>query len=109
MQETFFQNHPIRLWLIEEVYSNSWIFIDRWSYVHFLSGTIVGFFVSRYVKGVKFYSLAFVILFLWEIWENLSGQRFFGTEPFVDIFWDMVVGMLGAIIVYFAKQRFSNK
>ena len=91
-------DNPIRQWLIKEIYVSHWIFIDRWSLVHFASGIMIGLILRRYTKGIKFFLSAFLILFLWEIWENFSGQMIFGTESMIDLIWDMIIGMLGAII-----------
>lgn len=103
MQRPLLYDNPIRQILIKEVYVNQWIYIDGWSFVHFASGFIVGALLKRYFKGFQLYLIAFTVLLLWEIWENMSGQIIFGTEPIVDIIWDMIIGMLGAgLSIYLA-------
>jgi len=97
MEKTLFADHPVRQWLIEEIYVSDWIFFDGWSLVHLVNGFILGFILSKIFKGLKLYLVGFLILVLYEIWENASGQMIFSTEQPIDYTWDLIIGMTGII------------
>ncbi len=98
MQEPLFANHPIRQWLIKEIYVSDWIYFDGWSLVHLINGFLLGLILAQFLKGVKMYLVAFLIIVLYELWENASGQFIFATEQPLDFTWDILIGMVGVVL-----------
>jgi len=78
--------------------------IDYWSVIHFFSGVILAI-LFKYL-GFRFiisFSIAFIILFLWEIIEPLLFKSFnwrFG-EKISNQITDIIFGCLGFILYWF--------
>lgn len=83
-------------------------YIDTWSLVHFLSGTIlVSIF---YLIGYQFTTaliLATVLLFVWEIFEWITKI----IEPSANVIMDIIFGLAGfftgAYFYYFLEKPFE--
>lgn len=105
MEKTLFADHPLRQLLITEIYVSDWIFFDGWSFVHLINGFILGYFLARWFSGFKFYVLVFIILALYEVWENLTDQLIFAKEIPLDIIWDLIVGMIAVAIAQVVYSR----
>lgn len=71
---------------------NDFIFLNLWSFVHLSSG----FLLHRYVT--KKFWLLLLILFVYELIEFLLWGVMFKPETGIDMVWDLVIGMLGALI-----------
>ena len=88
---------------------SSTFYITNWSLVHFFSGILFGYLVSKYLIIDRSNKLAnnyyFKMLMLhttWEVWqifiENSNPFTLSGHGNFVDIIMDTVLFMLGAYI-----------
>ena len=92
---------------------NKLIFLNLWHLAHFIFGVIVMFFILKLFKKyeIKWKLLILLIsLVLYEVFEwslISSGSAFFRAETNLDIFWDIVIGMLGGILILrFKKSLF---
>lgn len=90
----------------------SWIYLDLWSVLHFFSGFVLMFAILKYSwlgarlsLGKKFFIL-FALLVAWEIFEAYLylNFSFISPESFVDVFWDLVIGMIGGWLYYFLRR-----
>ena len=69
------------------------LFLDGWSFVHFISGIFLMSYFGNIAK-------VFILLIVWELTElgfQIKGSNLFGNEKIKDITWDMVYGLLGAL------------
>ena len=94
---------PIQKWLRKPIHSSKYVYINRWSIVHFSFGFLFGYiFLSLY--PVKFpYLLVFGLLVLYEVWEQKLGDAiFYEKETPQDYIWDLIVGMTGFSLYWLA-------
>ena len=80
--------------------------------IHFISGVIIMFFIFKLFKKMRGKLLKlWMLLGLLVIYETIelffvaSGSNFFMAETKLDIFWDIVLGFLGGILVYFTYPK----
>ncbi len=92
-------NKQIADFLNSKIVENNFIFLNLWSIIHFFSG----FFIIKYVlynsKNQLIY--LFILLGIYELVELLvikSGSNFFRPEKFIDIAWDLIIGMIGGYV-----------
>lgn len=94
------QIEQFKQWLRTEIYINDWIYLDGWSIVHFINGILLGLILNVIIKSkYGYYLLGTIVLVGYEVWENNTNQTIFRSEPFVDIFWDIVIGIIALILV----------
>ncbi|MBT3404937.1 hypothetical protein HN832_01095 [archaeon] len=84
--------------------NNSFLFLNLWSFVHFISGGIIMVLLLKYPFFRKRNSL-FVLLILLGLWEIVEYPLYtfklgFAIENRIDIAWDLVLGMFGGIITH---------
>ena len=104
-------------------------FIDSyWSAVHFGSGILLGLFIILLIRTVdkkRYYTLGLLLLVLWEAFEfflRILGEYFprsaekltmipdamFETESAINIFSDLLLGMIGMALVYWLLVKQSG-
>lgn len=106
IEETLAYN-PIRAkigsFLANPIIDNKYIYLSFWSIIHLLSGGII-FRASRIVleKRIDRFVLTMGMLGLYEILEfwAYNNVSFFIAEPFMDVFWDLIIGGIGAGLVW---------
>jgi len=82
------------------------LILNLWHVIHFISGGIVMFLILKFSKksGIKKkFLMLLILLALYEMFELafiLSGSELFRGETNLDIFWDMILGLLGGILVF---------
>ena len=91
------------------IFSNQIIFIDFWTILHILFGFIVMWFLYNFFNKTKerFWGLLTIIT-LWEIYEfmfTFFGSSMFRKEPFLNIIWDLIAGMLGGSFYWYFKKN----
>jgi len=107
--------NELREFLDPVIISNKYIFLDFWNLLHFFSGIIIFATLLKFFKNIKTpnkFIILFLLLLSWEIFELLT-YRFFESSliffGFADLFWDVIIGMLGGILVhYIYKFRLIN-
>jgi len=100
-------NNPIRLaigkFLSKIIIDKPYIFISFWSIIHFIVGAcLMFFFVLTKMKRCWRYISLFVLLVLYEVIEYfliINFPVFWIPETFIDVLFDVVVGMVGGLIV----------
>jgi len=86
-----------------------YIFLDLWSIIHFFSGMLL-IYILRLIGLKKYwkYITLLTLLILYEVFEFFTiGIIFTVKESFIDIIWDVIVGMSGAVIfdlIYLLKK-----
>jgi len=85
--------------------------IDLWHIIHFISGAWMMVFLILFFKESKkennypfFFIMLFIFLFFYEAVEIafiLMGSGLFMVETKLNIFLDIIFGMVGGIIVYY--------
>ena len=104
-----YQNSPVRKaigdFLHKKIYSNSWIYLDLWSVVHFAAGFIVMLVIIMLGgEGYKKYLWLLGALVLFEILEfifftSLTPANFYFQEKMVNTVWDIIIGLLGGVLI----------
>ena len=94
------------------ILDNKFIFLNLWHLVHFTSGVIIMFFIFMLFKKMRgrFLKLWMLIgiLVVYEAIELFfiaGGYGFFLAETKLDIFWDIGLGFLGGLLVYFTYPK----
>jgi len=82
------------------------IYLNRWSFMHFLSGFLVGKILLKlnYNSKLKYYSYGLVIHTLWEIWQisigmTQSHKQLFGKGGFSDFVIDTLMFLTGMFLI----------
>ena len=96
----------------------TYIYLDNWSFFHLLWGMILMFIVIKYMKDSSYLTksfIVFILLGIYEVWEFIAIQEgilimirpLYTFESYMNIFWDMKVGMFGGNLVFlsFKKNR----
>jgi len=101
---------PISNFLNKVLIDKPFFFFNLWSIVHFCSGFVVMFFVLKLFKVSKFkkFLILFLLLVIYEIFEVtllLMGSNMFRIETRLDIFLDLVIGMLGGLLSFFIFRK----
>ena len=96
--------------------NKSFLFINLWHVVHFFAGVYVMKFVMFFKLQEKFkkskYLILLVLLAIYEVFElifiifniQLFGAPTFKQESFIDVFYDLVFGMIGGFVAHFRKK-----
>ncbi|PIR94557.1 hypothetical protein COT97_00770 [Candidatus Falkowbacteria bacterium CG10_big_fil_rev_8_21_14_0_10_39_11] len=90
-------------WLNKPYIRIDGLLIDRWSWVHLITGIVIGLIVIWKLKKVspwKAHPMVFLILILWEIFERVMGNVLFKVETMTDKTWDMIIGFGGYYLIY---------
>ncbi|MEK6760884.1 MAG: hypothetical protein AABX93_03095 [Nanoarchaeota archaeon] len=91
--------------LTTKIIESNFMFLDYWTFIHFGSGVMVMFLIFLYFKKMKMqkkFLLLFLIIALWEIFELISST--FRPETKLDIFYDLIIGMIGGAAVHYFKK-----
>ena len=83
---------------------NRFIFINFWTFVHFVSGFLLMMIMFKMKKPKMITFLGLLVLYeLFELIVIRSGSTFFQAEPFIDAVWDLIAGYLGGILYLKSK------
>lgn len=83
------------------VINNNYFYLDYWMFIHLLSGFVLMFLMIKFSKEKKWghnFFILFLFLYLWEIFELIIVE--IKSEVILDIFYDIVFGMLGGTICW---------
>jgi len=78
------------------------MYINGWSFVHFISGMLLGFFFNVYkINMVRMIALVLFIHSVWEWWQIHIGMTDV-TEPYIwtDVVIDTLMTLIGSMSVY---------
>lgn len=102
----------IKKWLDTPIYSRKtdtyYFYIDMWSFLHMISGLLIGYIYLHLVKVQhKYYYTMFVTHTIWETWQVIIGM----SKPFssttrnnsIDVIVDTIVFLCGAYIAKITK------
>lgn len=112
----FIANNPVRLAIASVlsivIVDNSFIFLSLWSLVHLLFGGLITYILFK-IKTQKEFILIylFLILFSYEVIEYILYNNLpslFLPETFLDVVWDLIIGVLGGILVFLKKRGGKN-
>jgi hypothetical protein len=91
----------IAKWLGKKIYENSYIFVDRWTIIHIISGFLIMRAIDTFqisVLNLAPFMTLFVLLSAYEVFEVIAPKEWFRKEKFKDMMSDIVFGMLGGVI-----------
>lgn len=85
-----------------QIIENSYVFLNFWSIVHLCVGILLMLILSIFFKGFKRFYWLIIILAIWEGFEYImygviKSPRWI-PETLVDVTWDFITAILGAII-----------
>jgi len=102
----------IKKWLDTPIYSRKtdtyYFYIDMWSFLHMISGLLIGYIYLHLVKVQhKYYYTMFVTHTIWETWQVIIGM----SKPFstttrnnsIDVIVDTIAFLCGAYIAKITK------
>ncbi|MBU1027941.1 MAG: hypothetical protein KKF48_02750 [Nanoarchaeota archaeon] len=90
------------------IFQNSFFFLNFWSVVHLLFGVGIMYILIKKEVRCKFLFL-FSLFSLWELFEFFMigmGSSLFLREFSIDVFYDIVYGMLGGFVI---SKRIGKK
>jgi len=82
------------------------IYLNNWSFMHFLSGVILGkiFLIININSKIKYYSYGLIVHTLWELWQikigmTQSHKQLFGKGGFSDLTIDTLMFLTGMYLI----------
>lgn len=83
-------------------------FFNLWSIVHFFTGGILMYILTKKLKVKKPFKVLVILLVIYELFELaviFSGSDLFKGERTLDIFLDVILGLLGGYVYYKYLKR----
>ena len=86
--------------------SKSYVYLDGWSVVHFITGILAGFVFNKFSKNptpsTEYYFSLFIFHTIWEMWQVAIGMSttwvLFGHNAFMDTVVDTFCFLFGAFV-----------
>ena len=107
MNPLFTEFYSLTKWLYLKIYVNGIFYIDYWSFVHIVSGSIL--VLALYAFDLKYKKTIFLsLIVLWEVIELLFkyfALDIFKPEVFKDQFNDILVGVFAGYLTYFMIKK----
>ena len=103
-----FLNESQMRWLGRVVFENSFIYLDRWSFVHLAIAMIITALLLLVLKK-KVWLIVIVLLVIYEIWESHFWVKVWYLETNLNIAWDIIVGSCGMLFVLGLKKLMENE
>ncbi len=75
-----------------------YVYVDLWSFVHLLSGLLLGMVLARWIRPVIALAWAIGVILAYEVAELALNDILFVPETPVDTIWDVIVGFAGAFV-----------
>jgi len=107
----FIPPNRIERWLNKVLINNEYLYIDRWSFVYLGSGVLLGYIlnkysvlISRYINIKHPFLVVLIALIAYELFEIMFWGSLFKKESLKNIFWDLVIGMIG-FTIYWLRFR----
>ena len=99
----FFLPKPIKQMLDKHIYDTptKLLYVNGWTFVHFISGILFGMLYLYLGKRIDFYYYyLFIIHAIWELWQMLIGMtKIWELTGIIDTLMDTFVFMLGSYIL----------
>lgn len=89
---------PIQGFLDIALVDSPYLYIDIWSFVHTVSGTLLGTVLARWTRPVFALAWAVGIILAYEVAELALVDVLFRPETPVDTIWDIIFGFVGAFV-----------
>ena len=91
-----------------QIINARFVFINLWSFVHFGSGVLAFFILTKFFKNIKQALVMWLVInIIFEIFEfSLGASGLYPglfLEEFVDIAWDIVFSMAGFVTMIFVS------
>jgi len=100
MNEKLLFSNRLQKWMAEPICHKKYFYLDKWSFVHFASGLILGLIFSHYFSINRAWLLVLTILIAYEFFELAISGYLFRRESTLDKIWDIIIGMAGFLIVW---------
>ncbi len=98
-KEQLFLN-KLQRWMGRPIYYNKYFYLDKWSFVHFVFGLILGFIFSRYFPVNYAWLIVLSILIVYELFETAISGYLYRKELILNKVWDILIGMAGFLIIW---------
>lgn len=96
--DRIFKPNPIERWLNQKIYENKYVYLDRWSFVHLLSGIFLGWFFTNYYIVKNTWLVVLSLSIAYEFFEFIFWDVLFKRESFKNIWWDIKLTMVGYFV-----------
>ena len=93
------------VFLRETAINLPYIYLDRWSVLHFCSGILLGFLFAFYYRHKYVWLVLISILIIYEIIERALDNIIFTPENLVDKIWDLIIGLAGFLAAYATNKE----
>ncbi len=100
MDERLVFSNRLQRWMAKTICHKKYFYLDKWSFVHFTSGLILGFVFSYYIFVDHAWLLVLAILIAYEFFELAISGYLFRRESTLDKIWDIIIGMTGFLIIW---------
>ena len=101
-----FLPEQVREILLKGIYfdNTKTLYINGWTFVHFISGILCGYLYLYLNKPIEnYYFKLFIIHTIWELWQMLIGMskpwKLTGNSNLLDTIVDTLVFMFGGYII----------
>jgi hypothetical protein len=93
-------SNKLQRWMAKPICHKKYFYLDKWSFVHFTSGLILGFIFTRYFSTSYAWLIVLIILVAYEFFEFSVSKYLFRREIPFDKIWDIIIGMAGFLIIW---------
>lgn len=98
-KELLFFN-KLQRWMGRPICHKKYFYLDKWSFVHFVSGLILGFIFSCYFPINYAWLIVLGILIVYELFETAISGHLYRKELMINKVWDILIGMVGFFIIW---------
>ncbi len=94
-----FMPQKLRDWMNAFIIKANPVFINRWAFIHLISGILVGLFMDNWL-------VALVLHTVYEIWEWAAGPGYMGRTLTKVVIIDSVIDTVFYMVGFFVVQVF---
>jgi len=93
-------SNRLQRWMAKIICQKKYFYLDRWSFVHFASGLILGIVFSHYFSINYAWLVVLGLLIFYEFFETAVSKYLFRKELMLDKIWDVMIGIAGFLIAW---------
>ncbi len=94
-------SNRLQEWMAKPIHHSQFFYLDKWTFVHFASGLILGALFARYYLIEYAWLIALALLVVYEFFERAISDWLFRKELLLDKIWDLIIGMAGFFLAFY--------